>query len=364
MIVIFHVVGINQLVMPSALSFIPSYFGFGVPLFFIISSFSLFYTYFRRLSGPGQVGAYLARRFARIAPLFYAMIAVWLVTAHYKFRQPFNSSELVANLAFIFNFVPAWETSLVWAGWSIGVEFLFYALLPMLVAFVRSTRASVVTLAACLVLAWSFQRSPTPPSYSFFKYGPFFAMGVLAWHFFDQRINSPARKRLAFGSLLAATLLTALMVCPGPVRAFLWSLSYKDAEFYLLGGVLMLLVYSQAAHPVAAISNRVTQFLGEISFSLYLLHPWIILMCKPVYVFLAARLSPGLCFFVSTAFTFGVLVPVAWLSYRTIEVPGMALGKSWVQRQGATAKNPAPAGIASRKPSPVPAHSTLEPQGS
>jgi peptidoglycan/LPS O-acetylase OafA/YrhL len=366
MIVVFHVIGLNQLKVPAALSFVPAYFGFGVPLFFIISAFSLFYTYFDRLTGTDQVVDYLMRRFTRIAPLFYAMLVVWILTAHFKFRQSVNPAELLANLAFFFNFIPAWQTSIVWAGWSIGVEFLFYALLPMLIALLRTTRASIIALVFCVGLAWSFQRSPAAPDYGFFKYGPFFAMGIVVWQFFRTTAVS-ARKLAATGSLAAAILFAAIMVWPGRISSFIWStLSWRDSEFYLLGGVLALLVYSQALHPIIVISNRLTRFLGEISFSLYLLHPWIIMSCRPAYVFLAAKLSPGLCFCFATAGTFAVVVPAAWVSYRIIEAPGMALGKSWARNQQASAakKNGGPVPGPAAKGARAATAPALGPQGS
>jgi peptidoglycan/LPS O-acetylase OafA/YrhL len=333
MIVVFHIVGINRMALPPALSFISSYFGLGVPLFFVISAFSLFYTYSERMAGLTEVSAYLIRRFARIAPLFYAMLVVWIVTSHYKLHQTFSLAEIVANLTFVFNFIPAWQTSIVWAGWSIGVEFLFYALLPMLVSFVRDARAAVIVLLVCLAVAWSFQSAPATPEFTFFTYGPFFAMGIIAWTLSHRKTEVRAGKRNALCAVCAAVVPAILMVSPGPFRTFLWALSYKRVEFYMWGGVFMLLVYSQAVHPLSLISNRVTRFLGEISFSLYLLHPWLILMFAPVYSFLGRRVSPGLCFCISTIGTFAVLVPFAWVAYRVIEVPGISFGKALTLRR-------------------------------
>jgi peptidoglycan/LPS O-acetylase OafA/YrhL len=333
MIVVFHVVGINKMPLPGPLSFVSSYFGLGVPLFFIISAFSLFYTYARRMNGGADVSAYLIRRFARIAPLFYSMLAVWLLTLRYKLGQGLHPPEVLANLTFIFNFIPSWETSIVWAGWSIGVEFLFYLILPMLIAFGQGTRKALLLLALAIGVAWSFQNGPGTGSYPFFKYAPFFALGIIAWSIFDRPLELWVRRITGLSCLAAAIAAIALMVSPGPIRKLLWTAGYQSVEFYLLGAVLALIVYSQALYPIGPISNRVTRFLGEISFSLYLLHPWLIFMLKPAYIFLASKFSPGMCFFVSTLFTFVILTPLAWVAYRIVEVPGMALGKRWTQRR-------------------------------
>lgn len=80
------------------------------------------------------------------------------------------------------------------------------------------------------------------------------------------------------------------------------------------------------------LSSRLTEFLGEISFSLYLLHPRLNLMLKPLYSALPARLSAVLCFGDYPVATFCVLVPVAYLTYRLIDVPGMSLVRTWATR--------------------------------
>jgi peptidoglycan/LPS O-acetylase OafA/YrhL len=332
-IVIHHVVRINQMQLPAFLSFIPAYFGYGVPLFFIISAFSLYYSYSVRLKGSSDIRAYAIHRFARIAPLFYFMLAVWSITSYYKFGLPPNPAEIIANLAFLFNFVPAWQNSVVWAGWSIGVEFLFYALLPLLIANVRTTWASVSVLAVSLGVAWSFQAAPdtSAASVSILMYAPFFAMGIITWGLFVERRSDSDRKS-GIAALCGAVVLAAAVLSTGPIRSLMLTLPYKRVEFYMLGVVFALLVYSQAVHPVIAISNRAMRFLGEISFSLYLLHPWLILMLKPMYTQFTTRLSPALCFLLSTVCTFAVLIPVAWMTYRWIESPGMAFGKAWSRK--------------------------------
>jgi hypothetical protein len=119
---------------------------------------------------------------------------------------------------------------------------------------------------------------------------------------------------------------------PNPFRSFIHSLPYPRVEFYLLGVVFGLLVYSQAVFPVVAISNRAMRFLGDTSFSLYLLHPWLILMLKPLYTELTRRFPPAPCLFLSTVCTFAVLIPAAWITHQCIETPGMALGKAATRR--------------------------------
>ena len=78
-IVIFHVILLTQASVPKSLEFMKFFFGYGVPLFFVVSAFSLAYGYEGRLFGAGQLKEFYLRRVMRIAPLYYLATATWLV---------------------------------------------------------------------------------------------------------------------------------------------------------------------------------------------------------------------------------------------------------------------------------------------
>jgi peptidoglycan/LPS O-acetylase OafA/YrhL len=63
---------------------------------------------------------------------------------------------------------------------------------------------------------------------------------------------------------------------------------------------------------------------------MYLLHPWIVRMCRPMYLHIHSdpRQTPmSLC--LATLATFAIVLPVSWLAFRSIEVPGMNWGRRW-----------------------------------
>lgn len=70
-IVFFHLHGVGKVGVPEYFGFIKTHFGFGVPLFFVVSAFSMAYGYCGKLSTESTVLNYFIRRLARIAPLFY-----------------------------------------------------------------------------------------------------------------------------------------------------------------------------------------------------------------------------------------------------------------------------------------------------
>jgi peptidoglycan/LPS O-acetylase OafA/YrhL len=71
--------------------------------------------------------------------------------------------------------------------------------------------------------------------------------------------------------------------------------------------------------------------LGAISYSLYLAHAPIIVMLMPVYVRIrtASAAAPFLGYVICVGVTFAVALPLSYLTYRFIELPGIKLGKKF-----------------------------------
>ena len=79
MVVLVHVWGIHKLALPDALNGIIQRCTLGVPLFFVISAFSLYLSTTSRIDQKGWLNDFLIRRFMRIAPLFYLMSLFYLI---------------------------------------------------------------------------------------------------------------------------------------------------------------------------------------------------------------------------------------------------------------------------------------------
>jgi peptidoglycan/LPS O-acetylase OafA/YrhL len=81
--------------------------------------------------------------------------------------------------------------------------------------------------------------------------------------------------------------------------------------------------------PVHIVVNRVTGFLGKTSYSLYLLHPTLVLLLVPAYRWVYAQpMGLSLKFAGCSALTLTLLIPLSYLSYRWIERPGINLGRN------------------------------------
>ena len=122
-------------------------------------------------------------------------------------------------------------------------------------------------------------------------------------------------------ALLAVVLLTEL---EAPLRRL------GSSDLLLWGAAFAGLCVAQGTHPGRWSANRVFGYLGERSYSLYLLHPVVILRLKEplqaAYAWLTPLLGPW-AFFVCALLLLLPLLAATEAAYRLIEVPGIRWGR-------------------------------------
>ena len=155
-----------------------------------------------------------------------------------------------------------------------------------------------------------------------------FSFGFLLFYIlkgdFAQRYLSD--KKLNLSMLLSigvVCILLSLSTIPFPPKHLVYS------AFFCLIAVLLSVV------PWQFIVNRVTIFLGRISYSCYLLHFFVL---KEVMSFMASHdlliANQNLRFMVILVLTFLITMPLAYVSYRVLELPATAAGRALISRRG------------------------------
>lgn len=316
--------------------------GTGVTLFFIVSAFSLYYTMPMRKSSTRPIASFYLHRFFRVAPLFYFLIVLsWLRDA-WLFDVHHSVGAIAASATFIFNLFPMRQEGFVWAGWTIGVEMIFYALFPLIYARVRDRHQATAFVFGTLLL-WYFIGlvldylimpegwRESILQWSTFKHFPIFATGIVLYYWFiDQDPADPAARSKGQAALLAGVF-TYLALVQG------WLPNILGNPYYFQAVAYGLMFVGLALYPWKLVVNRFTSFLGKVSYSVYLLHPTVVYLLIPVYRRIQEQqtdLTVG--FLVCAALTFLILLPLAWIAYRVIELPGIRLGKKlearWIPR--------------------------------
>lgn len=290
----------------------------GVNLFFLVSAFSLCLTMPKHANEQRPYLGFMLRRFFRVAPLFYAIIILsyWYNPA----GLPYNYKTITANLTFVFNFIPGsgYQTSVVFAGWTIGVEMAFYLVFPFIYARTKSVTLAIRALIVALVVATVFRSVigdlvADPGIYirqSIFDLVPMFMFGIIAFNVV-QIAHEWKHKRAIGAALLTSVSLQFYVIVRGMVPF--------GPAIYWQGPMFCCLLVGLYLFPIRLLVNRATRWLGDISYSVYLVHgPIIALLIFRFPVFQGLRHS-GLSELQAYAGALGItllcVIPVATLTF-------------------------------------------------
>ncbi|SMO68868.1 acyltransferase family protein [Solitalea koreensis] len=137
-----------------------------VELFYMLSGVSLGYIYFEKFNkiDTAELTRFFIKRFFRIGPLYILLC----IAAIFVYQIPHSIDtvkKLLINCTLLFGlFNPAY--SMLTGGWSIGVEFFFYVFFPILVFLAHKNKMfdySITVLLVCCNFAWAIlmMRYPT-----------------------------------------------------------------------------------------------------------------------------------------------------------------------------------------------------------
>lgn len=270
----------------------------GVSFFFVLSGFILSYVY-SDLSWRDAPRFWWAR-IARLWPAHVASFALVMLLLAPSRLQPSDSVVTAfANLLMIHAWIPiqAFYFSFNAPSWSISTEFGFYLLFPVLILGLRRTWAlklalSIVLLAATLVAANRLGGTQLSAGYSLEMHGlayisPLarlfeFVAGMCTWLLWNR-----TRRRL-HGSVVWCTLgelaalgLTISLMYVSAVGVPLWRAAFGEAgvDWFLVGGgstigfaCLIFFVAMNDGLLARVLKQPPLVLLGEISYSVYLVH--------------------------------------------------------------------------------------------
>jgi peptidoglycan/LPS O-acetylase OafA/YrhL len=313
-----------------------------VDFFFVLSGFVLTSAYGGKLGGNNERLRFLVRRIGRLYPLHLVTLLVvlgletarWFVSSRVGhpvggplFTGATDMSAFLPNVVLIhaWGILPDYTWNV--PSWSISVEFLM-CLLFILASFSRRTLPTLIAMTVIGLLGFIYTRYALPQTestnavtrgvYAFF-------LGCLVHHAYcwwraSDRTIWPWLEWLAI-PLLLATPMVDFLPLPTPMFA------------------LLIFVFAFEAGPVSRILNhRPMRFLGEISYSLYLVH-YILVLGAFAFAALLGRVtaidgapwmngsSPWLGDLITAGYLVAV-VGVSALTYRFIEAPG----RDWFNR--------------------------------
>lgn len=307
--------------------------GFGgtaVTLFFVLSAFTLSMSFDERKDEPSPVASFYIRRLFRIAPLFYIWLLIAIAIAEFHFNVHVSAWRFLLNLFFIFNVVPGEEWGITYAGWSVGVEMLFYAVFPAVFALCRTRRSTTIFLVAAICAGHVWQLLTASIAWPFPYTGiinqlPVFIMGMYSYHAYKALCARRDARKIGI-------LLVCLSLAGFYVMAYHFVVPHPAGSLYIRSLFCSTLIVGLGLAPVRFAVNRITTFFGEISYSVYLSHSAGCLLVAPLSPWFFDRFSTLLAFVLCYLLLMLFVIPVSLISYRYVETPGIALGRRLISR--------------------------------
>ncbi|EWY39662.1 acyltransferase [Skermanella stibiiresistens SB22] len=339
-----------------------------VDFFFVLSGFVLAHAYDDRIRDMFELGGFVIQRFGRVWPLHVTVLGLflavelvalalepWLGSAYP--REPFTGSRspfaVLTNLLLIHSLGLHQDVTWNFPSWSISAEFftsLAFGVMMLLTVRYRNLVSALLVLAsAAIVLAFANSASiDVTVDYGFFRCMVGFFLGYLAYQVFRA-----ARAKLK-GVLPAAGLIEAacvVLVVGFTAAVEVGPLSYL-APFVF---TLTVLVFAFEDGWVSTLlKNRLMLRLGALSYSIYMVHAFLLLIIENStavagkllrvqlshdHMSIAGKVKlidlggPWVMDGVIVAYLVAV-VALAALTYRFVEMPGYAYSKRIARRLG------------------------------
>lgn len=320
---------------------------FGVLLFFVLSGATLYLNH-QDFDKSNRLSFFFTKRFFRVWPAFVCSLGIYLifnpifanlysiptqgfwVEAHID--NSYTFSEIISYLTFTFNITgPYGKFNAVY--WSLPIEFQYYLLFPLLILSLRYVKVMGPLIFAALIYgllhtpvrelidnAWTLMLAYT------------FCVGVWLGYLYKHVLPNFRINPIA-GIALSCLILVTLSVLnqsydnlPSWVQK-LPIIGIKTNMFGIMACILVSVVLFTDFQKLKP--NRFTsglEFLGEISYSIYLYHS--LFICLSVVVLLQLGITSYwlklMSFFVITGL--GTLL-ISWLSYIGVEKPSIKFAR-------------------------------------
>lgn len=305
-----------------------AYYGqLGVEVFFVISGFIIPYSLYRGGYGLRNYGTFVLKRIVRLDPPYFVTVAIIIALGVLSWYVPFQKDQVfqvtVPQVLLHFAYVNVffgypWLNDVFW---TLAIEFQYYLLIGLAfpAIFSHDARVRIASMAAVGATAFLL-----PQPAFIFHYVSIFLMGILTCQL---RVGLIGRRQYAV--LLAAAVALALMTTGVVVTS---------AASLAVCAILFLKV-----------RHRVFQFLGSISYSLYLIHSPVGRRALNVFLrLLNAQTTPTrlVCIAAATA----VSILAAYLLYRLVELPAQKWSSSLRYRRRRAPAEPRPEEIEQLNP--------------
>lgn len=253
--------------------------GVGVSYFFILSGFVMVIAYGKN---PNiDFLSYQKNRFARIYPVYLLGLILVLFYILFIVQQEIGFKEIMLHASALQAWVPETALNLNFPGWSVSVEFFFYLLFPFIYNYFYTKQkfktilfvSIILWFISLLFINWALKGNifyiSEKNTLNFLHSFPLFHLnqfliGNIAGFYFLEKWNTKS-KNYDLHILLVFIVLIALIKMKLPV-------DYSNGFLAIVFLPLILLQALNTGSLTRLFKSNAAVFLGEISYSIYILH--------------------------------------------------------------------------------------------
>lgn len=300
----------------------------GVDFFFAISGFLITTLLLREQRARGVVSlrSFYRRRVLRIFPLYYAVLAAYVVLTLALQRNAPEGHQFINDLPAFLTYTSNWfvtdPKATFFLAWSLATEEQFYVFWPvvltcaLLIARRRGTAAAALVLAALMVAdvaATALGESGTLGMTILTSVATPICVGALLAIATDTRRGFATLTNLLGGKWTGVVLLVLIGVLAGLGI-------HRIAIGVVMAFAVTACCISDQGPLARLLESQPLRFIGVVSYGMYLLHVLIMNAIER-----ALHTGTGVLLFVVTL---AVTVVAAWLSFRYFETPIRNLGRT------------------------------------
>lgn len=316
--------------------------GYGVTIFFTLSGFLITFLLLKEkeITGKVKIKDFYIRRVLRILPLYYLYFALCIVTilgygiTFTKYSVPFYIF-LAANIPFILGKTLPFLAHY----WSLGVEEQFYLFFPQL-----AKQSNKKLLRSAVVLIFIFLSIKFVFWVLYRKYGmelPFLAISVTRFHtmligvagailyyYRNQRFISLATHKVT--QIIVWTCIFLIVINKFHIASVI------DGELVSLISLFLIIGQVTKRNNLINLENKVCDFIGKISYGIYVIHPILIFYFARLFGQLADTIANYLLVYILITTT---TILLAYFSYEFFEKRFLKLKAKFATVKSSNTKN-------------------------